>query len=86
MVGNMGDADETGPLEATIKNLQLEIEQKGVESQDLQRRWIGYQTELVALQVSHTPPHLPAHMPAPTPPSPPSPSHPCHSPATQRGS
>eukprot|EP00798_Chlamydomonas_sp_ICE-L_P001679 gene1679-33074_t len=48
-VGKMEDED-TGPLEAVIKNLGREIETKGLESKDLQRRWIGYQTELVALQ------------------------------------
>lgn len=42
--------EETGPLEAVIKNLEREIDNKGLESKDLQRRWIGYQTELVSLQ------------------------------------
>lgn len=41
--------ENTGPLEATIKNLHREIEVKGRESKDLQRRWVGFQTELVAL-------------------------------------
>lgn len=50
MVNNMVD-EETGPLEAVIRNLQREIDTKGVESQELQRRWIVYQTELVQLQV-----------------------------------
>lgn len=50
MVNNMVD-EETGPLEAVIRNLQHEIDTKGVESQELQRRWIVYQTELVQLQV-----------------------------------
>jgi len=49
MVSGM-ESEETGPLEAVIKNLQREIDTKGQESQDLQRRWIGYQTELVTLQ------------------------------------
>ena len=44
--------EETGPLEAVIKNVQREIDNKGFESKELQRRWIGYQTELVTLQVS----------------------------------
>jgi hypothetical protein len=50
MVGGMVD-EETGPLEAVIRNVQHEVEVKGSESKDLQRRWIQYQTELVALQV-----------------------------------
>lgn len=49
MVGNVVEEDSTGPLEAVIRNLQREIDLKGVESKELQRRWIGYQTELVAL-------------------------------------
>lgn len=35
--------EETGPLEATIKNLQQEIENKGRESTEMQRRWIAAQ-------------------------------------------
>ena len=42
--------ESTGPLEATINNLQREIQRKGVEAQELQRRWIGFQIELVELQ------------------------------------
>jgi len=49
MVENMED-EETGPLEATIKNLQQEIDRKGVESRELQTRWLQCQTELVTLQ------------------------------------
>jgi hypothetical protein len=45
------EAINTGPLEATIHNLGKDIEAKGREGQDLQRRWITRQTELVALQV-----------------------------------
>ncbi|GIL43650.1 hypothetical protein Vafri_1318 [Volvox africanus] len=45
-----GTGEETGPLEATIKNLQREIDTKGQESKELQRRWINYQQELVGLQ------------------------------------
>jgi coiled-coil domain-containing protein 40 len=41
---------ETGPLEATINNLQKEIDVKNSESNQLQKRWIGFQTELVNLQ------------------------------------
>lgn len=50
-MGSMGE-EETGPLEATIKNLQREIDTKGQESGEMQRRWIAAQAELVALQVS----------------------------------
>lgn len=50
MVEARGTGEETGPLEATIKNLQREIDTKGGESKELQRRWIGYQQELVGLQ------------------------------------
>ena len=39
-----------GPLEATINSLQNEIDSKGVQGRELQRRWIQHQTELVALQ------------------------------------
>lgn len=45
------EAVNTGPLEATISSLTREIEAKGSEGRDLQRRWISKQTELVALQV-----------------------------------
>ncbi len=45
------EAANTGPLEATIASLQKEIDTKGVEGQELQRRWIGKQAELVNLQV-----------------------------------
>jgi hypothetical protein len=45
------EAINTGPLEATIHNLGKDIESKGREGQELQRRWITRQTELVALQV-----------------------------------
>ena len=47
----MTEEDTAGPLEAMIRNLQHEIDTKGAESKDLQRRWILYQTELVTLQV-----------------------------------
>jgi hypothetical protein len=45
------EAINAGPLEATIHNLGKEIEHKTKDGQELQRRWIGKQTELVALQV-----------------------------------
>lgn len=48
LTANMED-ENTGPLEATISNLLREINNKGVEGKDLQRRWVGFQTELVSL-------------------------------------
>ena len=51
-LANTAEAVETGPLESTIVSLSKEIEKKGVEGKELQRRWITKQTELVALQVS----------------------------------
>ncbi|KAL4448619.1 hypothetical protein ABPG75_005838 [Micractinium tetrahymenae] len=44
---------ETGPLEATIVNLQREIAAKAAAGRDLQRRWIGVQGQLVALQAEN---------------------------------
>eukprot|EP00164_Ancoracysta_twista_P003533 GFYU01004715.1.p1 GENE.GFYU01004715.1~~GFYU01004715.1.p1 ORF type:complete len:407 (+),score=177.88 GFYU01004715.1:64-1221(+) len=41
--------ENTGPLEATIHNLQKEIARKGKEGQQMQRHWIKNQTELVAM-------------------------------------
>lgn len=49
LVSGMED-ENTGPLEATINNLAKEIDHKGLESTQLQRRWIACQTELVSLQ------------------------------------
>mmetsp|Transcript_21916 Transcript_21916/g.41797 ORF Transcript_21916/g.41797 Transcript_21916/m.41797 type:complete len:894 (+) Transcript_21916:65-2746(+) len=48
LTANMEDTN-TGPLEATIANLTREIANKGVEGKELQRRWVGFQVELVAL-------------------------------------
>ncbi|KAK3238744.1 hypothetical protein CYMTET_51272 [Cymbomonas tetramitiformis] len=48
LTANMED-ENTGPLEATISNLLREINNKAVEGKDLQRRWVGFQTELVSL-------------------------------------
>lgn len=39
-----------GPLEATIRNLQRELQKKEAEGKELQRHWIVLQTELVARQ------------------------------------
>lgn len=50
-MADLSEGEEVGPLEATIKNLGKEIDGKGGESKDLQRRWISCQTELVGLQV-----------------------------------
>lgn len=49
------EAVNTGPLEATIASLSREIDAKGSEGRELQRRWINKQTELVALQVRGQP-------------------------------
>ncbi|MEW5316880.1 MAG: hypothetical protein WDW38_008222 [Sanguina aurantia] len=49
-MADLSEGEEVGPLEATIKNLGKEVEGKGGESKDLQRRWISCQTELVGLQ------------------------------------
>lgn len=43
-----------GPLEATIVNLQRDIAAKSAASRDLQRRWIGVQGQLVALQADNS--------------------------------
>ena len=43
---------DAGPLEAVIANLQREIDSAVEESRVVQRRWLGKQTELVALQGS----------------------------------
>ena len=40
----------TGPLEATVNKLRGEIQGKGGGGRELQRRWVGWQTELVQLQ------------------------------------
>ncbi|KAF8063043.1 CCDC40 [Scenedesmus sp. PABB004] len=46
LVAAQPEAINTGPLEATIHNLGRDIEAKGREGQELQRRWIARQTEL----------------------------------------
>jgi hypothetical protein len=48
------EAVSTGPLEATIASLSREIDAKGGEGRELQRRWMAKQTELVTLQVGGT--------------------------------
>ena len=48
LVANLED-ENTGPLEATIANLSREITRKDTEGKELQRRWVGYQQELVKL-------------------------------------
>ncbi len=42
-----------GPLEAVVNNLTREIQGKGEEGRELQRRWVGWQTELVGLQAEN---------------------------------
>ena len=42
-----------GPLEAVVNNLTREIQGKGEEGRQLQRRWVGWQTELVELQAEN---------------------------------
>ena len=46
LTANVED-ENVGPLEATIRNLQKEITQKGNEGKSMQRRWIQLQTQLV---------------------------------------
>jgi hypothetical protein len=41
--------DNLGPLEATVANLVKEIAAKGADTRELQRTWIGLQSELVGL-------------------------------------
>ena len=43
-----GEDENLGPMEATIKNATREIAAKEKASKELQRRWVGYQTDLVA--------------------------------------
>ena len=45
--------DPAGPLEATINNLSREITHKNDEGRTLQRRWVQWQSELVALQADN---------------------------------
>ena len=44
-----GEDDSSGPMEATIKNMTREAETTEKESKELQRRWVGRQTELVGV-------------------------------------
>lgn len=44
-----GQGANLGPLEANIKHLSVTTEKTEKEIKELQRRWVGYQTELVAL-------------------------------------
>ncbi|PRW44941.1 Coiled-coil domain-containing 40 isoform C [Chlorella sorokiniana] len=44
---------ETGPLEATIANLQRELAARAAASRELQRRWISVQGVLVGLQAEN---------------------------------
>ncbi|GBF90586.1 hypothetical protein Rsub_03158 [Raphidocelis subcapitata] len=47
------EAVSAGPLEAAIASLGREIDSKGAEGRELQRRWLNKQTELVALQAEN---------------------------------
>ena len=47
--GGDDDGENLGPMEATIKNMNKEIEQKEKENKELQRRWVNWQTELVTM-------------------------------------
>merc|ERR1719456_1101041 len=42
--------DNTGPLEGKIKQLKKQLAEKSQECQDMQKSWIGKQTDLLALQ------------------------------------
>ena len=42
--------ESTGPLEATINNLRHEIQTRGVDSQELQKRWMQQQVALVTME------------------------------------
>lgn len=44
------EEEAAGPLEATIRELRDEIERKAAESAEMQRQWIGGQTELVGVE------------------------------------
>ena len=48
---SVASAIRSGPLEATIHNLQRDIATKTSESSALERQWLGHQAELVAAQV-----------------------------------
>ena len=45
--GGDDDGENLGPMEATMKNMNKEVEQKEKENKELQRRWVNWQTELV---------------------------------------
>jgi coiled-coil domain-containing protein 40 len=47
--GDGDDGENLGPLEATIKSMHKEADATAKENKELQRRWVGHQTELVAL-------------------------------------
>lgn len=46
----MEGTPETGPLESAIHHLEAEIDQKAIESKNLQKRWVSQQKDLVRLQ------------------------------------
>ena len=47
--GGDDDGENLGPMEAMIKNMNKEVEQKEKENKELQRRWVNWQTELVTM-------------------------------------
>ena len=47
--GDGDDGENLGPLEATIKSMHKEADATAKENKELQRQWVGHQTELVAL-------------------------------------
>merc|ERR1719379_1018888 len=46
--GEAGEQDVAGPLEAKIKHLRKAIAEKSKECQDMQKDWIGKQTQLMS--------------------------------------
>jgi chromosome segregation ATPase len=49
MMSAMEGPENLGPLEATIAHINKELETKATEGKEMQRRWVGFQVELVAL-------------------------------------
>ena len=49
MMSAVEGPENLGPLEATIAHVNKELETKATEGKEMQRRWVGFQVELVAL-------------------------------------
>jgi chromosome segregation ATPase len=49
MMSAVEGPENLGPLEATISHVTKELETKATEGKEMQRRWVGFQVELVAL-------------------------------------